>query len=610
MKLLAELQRRNVIRMAGLYLVVAWLVVQVASTMLAAFEAPPWALRALIGLLAVGFVPALVFSWVFELTAAGLKRDAEVSAAESIAPQTARRLDRAIIGVLLLALGYFAFDKFVLAPQREAALVARATGSPQAARADPANAPARIPAKSIAVLPLANEGGDADQRYFSDGLSENLITALSQFDGLKVISRNSAFQFRDTKDSSRIIGEKLGVAHLLEGSVRRQGETVRVTAALVLAVDGRAVWSERYDRPYTDLFALQDEIAAAVATALKARLVDPAIARVQDDRPPGGDLAAYNAYLQGAFEANKATPPAHAAAKALFRQAIKHDPSYALAWAALGYVQSIDAGLFLTGDALRAGMADARRSIDQALALDPDSAFAHAVDAAVLMNGELRYADAERAARRAVALSPTAFNLFNLGLARHGLGDAVGAEALYRQSLRLDPLSVGAWFWLSINLGGQGRLDEALAASERNRELQPGTTPGSAQLVFVQVLRGEADEALATARAISAGNWRDIALAMAAQGSGDEAEAERTLRYLIETAGDGSAYQIAEIHARRGEPDEVFAWLDRAWMNRDPGLRRLLTDPFIARYRSDPRFAEFCRKAGLPLPPGAAPADA
>jgi TolB-like protein/Tfp pilus assembly protein PilF len=547
---------------------------------------------------------------VFELTAAGLKRDAEVSAAESIAPQTARRLDRAIIAVLLVALGYLAFDKFVLGPRREAALVVQATATSNAARPELAGAPAAVPEKSIAVLPLDNEGGDADERYFSDGLSENLITALSQFGGLKVISRNSAFQFRDTKDSSRIIGEKLGVAHLLEGSVRRLGDTVRVNAVLVLAVDGRAVWSERYDRPYTDLFALQDEIAAAVATALKAKLIDTANVRVQDDRPPGGDLVAYNAYLQGTFQANLATPESHAKAIASFKQAIERDPRYAVAWAGLGYVQSIDAGLYGAGDAMRAGMANARRSIDQALALDPDSAFAHGVDATVLMNAELRYVDAERAALRAVALSPTSFNLFSLGLARHGLGDAAGAETLYRQALQIDPLSASNWIWLSINLAGQGRLDEAKSAVERNQELRPGQAPGVAQLVFVQVLRGKSEEALALARAMPAGIWHDVALAMAAQGSGDEAEAERTLHILIDRSADGSAYQIAEVFARRGEADKAFEWLDRAWMNRDPGLRRLLTDPFIARYRSDPRFAEFCRKAGLPLPPGAAPADA
>ena len=601
MHLLAELQRRNVIRMAGLYLVVAWLMVQVGATLLPVFEAPAWVMRVMVALLAVGFVPALVFSWVFELTPDGLKRDSAVPAEASIAPQTARRLDRAIIVVLALAVGYFAVDKFALAPAREraaAAMAVAAVREPQAP-VQPAAAPAT---PGIAVLPLANEGGAADEQYFSDGLSENLITALSQFGGLKVIGRNSSFQFRGSSEDSTTIGRKLGVSHLLEGSVRRLGDTVRIHAALVRAADGSTVWSQRYDRPYTDLFALQDEITAAVAAALKAKIVDPALAGVQDDRPPNGDLGAYNAYLKGVFEAGQATQDSHARAFAAFREAIAREPRYAHAWAALANTQSVNAGLYRTGGELRAGMANARASIAQALALAPGSAYVNAVHAGVLMNGELRYVDAELAARRAVALSPTAATLSALGLARLGVGDAPGAEDLLRQALQLDPLASTSWFWLSITLASQGKLGEARAAADRNLELRAGIAPGLAQLAFVQVLSGDHAAALATAESMPDGNWKEIALAMTAQKAGDAARADRLLQALIDSSADGSAYQVAEIFAHRGEPDQVFAWLDRALANRDPGLRRLLTDPFIAPYRDDPRFADLCRRLGLPLP--------
>jgi hypothetical protein len=201
MDFFAELGRRNVIRMAGLYLVGAWLITQVCATVLPMFGAPEWLPRCIVILLAIGFVPALVFSWVFELTPEGLKREVEVAPHASIAPQTGRRMDRAIIVVLLLALGYFAFDKFVLAQRREAAAVAAAkiVAEHKATVAEAVND------KSIAVIPLANGGGEG-QQFFSDGLSEALIIALSQFDGLKVIGRNSSFQFRDTKDNSAAIG--------------------------------------------------------------------------------------------------------------------------------------------------------------------------------------------------------------------------------------------------------------------------------------------------------------------------------------------------------------------------------------------------------------------
>ena len=271
MKFLAELRRRNVIRMAGLYLVAAWLVTQVAGTLLPMFEAPAWIARAVVVALAIGFVPAMVVAWAFELTPQGLKRDADVPASESIAPRIARRMDRAIIVVLAFALGYFAFDKFVLAPRRELAIAAEAKKAGEAT--SEAAATAKASDKSIAVLPLSNESGDKDQQYFSDGLTDDMINALMQFDSLKVIGRTSAFQFRDSKEGSAAIGAKLGVAYLLTGSVRKLGDTVRINAQLVKAADGSGVWSQSYDRPYTDLFKLQDEIAASVAGALKAKLL-------------------------------------------------------------------------------------------------------------------------------------------------------------------------------------------------------------------------------------------------------------------------------------------------------------------------------------------------
>src|SRR6476661_1413917 len=204
----AELKRRNVVRMAGLYLVGAWLLTQVTSTVLPMFGAPDWLPRSIVILLAIGFLPALIFSWVFELTPEGLKRDAEVAPEHSIAPQTARRMDRMIIVVLALALAYFAFDKFVLAPRRAGA---------------PNESAASLDSKSIAVLPFLNTSGDVANDYFSDGLSEELIAVLAKIPGLKIIGRNSSFLFKGKSGHSASIGQKLGVAQLIQGSVLRQG---------------------------------------------------------------------------------------------------------------------------------------------------------------------------------------------------------------------------------------------------------------------------------------------------------------------------------------------------------------------------------------------------
>ena len=252
MGFLSELKRRNVIRMAGLYLVGAWLITQVAATLLPVFEAPAWVMKAVVVVLAIGFFAALVFAWVFELTPEGLKRDSEVAPEQSIAPQTARRLDRMIILVLALALGFFAFDKFVLAPKREAALVADAAKTVQAARAAD-NSPASD--KSIAVLAFANMSADKDNEYFSDGVSEEILNALANVKDLKVAGRTASFYFKGRNESLAAIGKTLGVAHVLEGSVRKQGNRLRITAQLIRVGDGFHLWSDTFDGTDADVRA-------------------------------------------------------------------------------------------------------------------------------------------------------------------------------------------------------------------------------------------------------------------------------------------------------------------------------------------------------------------
>src|SRR5438477_4822093 len=261
----SELKRRNVIRAAGLYLVGAWLLTQVASTVLPMFGAPDWLPRSIVSLLAIGFIPALIFSWVFELTPQGLKRDEDVPPEESIAPQTARQMNRMIIAVLVIALGYFVFDKFVLTPRREAALIAaRPSAEPKSA----ANA------KSVAVLAFANLSDDKGSEYFSDGISEELLTVLQKIPGLHVAARTSAFSFKGKNATAQEIGQKLGVAHLVEGSVRKAGDVVRIAARLTQANTGEELWSENFTRNLKDVFAVQTELAETIVGQLRGQLTD------------------------------------------------------------------------------------------------------------------------------------------------------------------------------------------------------------------------------------------------------------------------------------------------------------------------------------------------
>src|SRR2546428_5784595 len=296
MSFFAELKRRNVIRFAGLYLVGAWLLVQVAGTVLPMFGAPDWLPRSIVILLAIGFIPALIFSWAFELTPHGLKRDEDVAPEEFIATQTARRMNRMIIAVLVLALGYFVFDKFVFTPRREAALV------PAPTSAEPKSA---ANAKSVAVLAFANLSDDKGSEYFSDGISEELLTVLQKIPGLHVAARTSAFSFKGKNATAQEIGQKLGVAHLVEGSVRKAGDVVRIAARLTQANTGEQLWSENYTRDLKDVFAVQTELAQTIVAQLRGQLTggaaDPVIQAQVQAAEKGGtkNVEAHQHYLQG-----------------------------------------------------------------------------------------------------------------------------------------------------------------------------------------------------------------------------------------------------------------------------------------------------------------------
>src|SRR5438874_3113303 len=282
----SELKRRNVLRMAGLYLVGAWLVVQVAGTVLPMFGAPEWLPRTIVVLLAIGFVPAVIFSWVFELTPEGLKRDEDVVPEQSIAPQTGRRMDRMIIVVLVLALGYFAFDKFALTPGRDAVRVANAV---------PNESKSVINAKSIAVLPFENLSRDPENAFFTNGVQDEILSHLSKVADLRVISRTSVMQYKaGAQRNLREIAQQLGVAHVVEGSVQRAANKVRVIAQLIDARNDVHLWAQTYDRDLADVFAVQSEIAKGIADQLQARL-SPAEKDAIEQRPTA-DVTAFELY--------------------------------------------------------------------------------------------------------------------------------------------------------------------------------------------------------------------------------------------------------------------------------------------------------------------------
>lgn len=575
----AELRRRNVLRAAAFYAASAWLLVQVATQVFPFFHIAEWVVRWIVVAAAIGFPIAMLFSWFYEWTPQGLQLESKIQPNESITRHTGKRLDRWIIAILALAVVLLLADKFVLRKDVETA-----------------TAPA-VPEKSIAVLPFENLSDARDELYFSDGLSEDLITALSQFAGLKVIGRNSSFQFRDSKESSQTIGAKLGVAHLLEGSVRRAADMVRISAELVSATDGSTLWSQHYDRPYKDLFKLQDDITTAVASALKTKLLN---APVQSDRPPSGNLEAYNAYLQGQFHFARDTETDYRKAIESYKAAIALDPKYALAYAALSLCETILSDYSpVTAKQI---LADARAAVDTALVLNPDLAAGHNARGVLLLFTDIDVAATEVEFKRALQLAPNDPNAkASLAQARAALGHPEAAIEPIRQAIAADPLSAG-WYSLLIgDLMAVGRLDEAEAATHAELALH-ATNGALARLSAIETLRGNAPAAVEKAEQVPAGKPRDFALANARQIGSDRGAADAALKTLIDRYADTDAYLISRTYALRKEPDKVFEWLDRAWANRDNNISILYYDPFLLRYKTDPRFAVFCKKIGLPTP--------
>src|SRR5437667_4084393 len=356
--------------MAGLYLVGAWLLTQVASTLLPAFDAPSWALRGLIITLALGFIPAMIFSWVFELTPQGLRREDDVAPERSITPQTGRRMDRTIIVVLALALGYFAFDKFVLAPRREAARVPSAV---------PNESKSVINTKSIAVLPFENLSEEKANAFFTDGVQDQILTDLSQIADLKVISRTSVMQYKSgLARNLRKIGEELGVAHVVEGSVQRAANKIRVNAQLIDARNDAHLWAKTYDRDLADVFAIETELAQLIANELQAKLSAGEKASIEEK--PTQDLVAYDFYVRATplldwvlFSSTKKKYLSQAVD--LLNQAIARDPAFLLAYCRLA---SAHDSLYFQGfDRTPARLALAKSAIDAAFRLKPDAGEAH-----------------------------------------------------------------------------------------------------------------------------------------------------------------------------------------------------------------------------------------
>jgi TolB-like protein/Flp pilus assembly protein TadD len=574
----AELKRRNVYKVAVAYGVVAWLLMQVASQIFPFFEIPNSVVRLVVLLLIIGFPIALIIAWAFEVTPQGIKRTEAADAAGQRSRGVAW-LYVVLIGAALSAGLFFA---------------GRYTAGHATSQVRKATMPSGE--KSIAVLPLINESGDPKDEYFSDGLSEELIAALAQISGLKVIGRSSSFRFKDRKEEPKTIGEKLGVSTLLDGTVRKQGDRVRIVAALVNAPDGIQVWTRTFDRQLKDIFAVQEEIARAVAESLKVTLLGTDSRSAQASATDNAE--AHNAYLQGHFHLVRRNVEDFRKAIDYYDQAIQLDPNYALA-----YAERAEAWVFmgdLTGQRPTA-YPKARTDAEKAVAIAPALAKARAALGFVLCLAEWRFAEGLPELKRAKELSPanpTANDLLARIIVYLGRFDE--AERQARQAVELDPLSTVTQGNLARVLFYVGKLDEAEAVARKAAELQPTGAGTHRFQVLIAAQRGDGDAALREAQMEPDPGFRRFELAVAHYVRGDRAAADAALADLIANAREGFAYQIAEVYALRGEKDKAFEWLQIALDDRDAGMLGLLVDPLLRGLRDDARCKNLLVKVGLP----------
>jgi serine/threonine-protein kinase len=591
MNFFSELKRRNVYKVAVAYAVVAWLLMQIASQIFPFFEIPNWAVRLVVLLLIIGFPIALIIAWAFEATPEGIKRTTTADAAGQRSRGGAW-IYVVLIGVAL-SVGLFFVGRYT---------AGRATPRPaseELQRGKQSEATMAISQKSIAVLPLLNESGDPKDEYFSDGLSEELIAALAQIGGLKVIGRSSSFRFKDRKEEPKTIGEKLGVTTLLEGTVRKQGDRVRIVAELINAADGIELWTRTFDHELKDIFAVQQEIAAAVAASLRMTLLG------SEKRPaansPTKSTEAHNAYLLGHYYFQRRNLEDYRRAVGYFDEAIRLDPDYALPYAERSEAWTLIGDLSGQG---KTTWPKARSDAEKAVAIAPTLAEAHAALGWVLYFTEWKFIEGLSELKRARELSPanpTANDLLARVIVY--LGNLDEAEKLARQAVELDPLAYQSQNNLARILWFKGKLDEADAVARKAAELQPTAASSHRWQVMVAVQRGDGETALREAHLEPDEGYRRFLTALAYYVHGDRVEADAALADLIATGRGQLDYQIADVYALRGETDKAFEWLQISYNSHDTGMLAIRVDPLLRDLRNDPRYKSLVAKMNFPETP-------
>ena len=588
MSLFTELKRRNVIRVAIAYIAGAWLLTEVSGTLFPVFGIPDWGVRFVVIVLALGFLPALIISWAYELTPEGLKREKDVVRDTSITHLTAKRLDGITIGLIVVALAFIMADRMWQSPRlavQPAPTTEAVTDNAQASEPEP-----QYPPNSIAVLPFVNMSDDSANEYFSDGISEELLNLLAKIPEFRVISRSSAFSFKGKGFDIPTVAAKLNVAYVLEGSVRKAGNQVRITAQLIDAGSDNHLWSETYDRSLDNIFAIQDEIAAAVVAQLKVKLLGTA-PTVRETDPQ-----AYALFLKGRHFLQQRTPASYEQAQSLFQQVLAIDPDYAEAWSDLGVVYTLQVNMSLRP--INEGYPMARDATNKALAINPDHAPALSMLGIIVSDYENDLATAARYIERALQLEPANTSIIRrAAILSSSLGRLDQAIALTEFMLSRDPVNHTGHYVLGMAYYQARRWDDSIASYRTALNLNPGLSIAQYNIGVNLLMKGEPQAAL-EAMQLEDSVWGRIGLPMAYHALGRKDDSDAALAALIRQDEQGSAYNIAYVQAYLGEADLAFEWLERAVVYKDAGMAEVMGEPLFANIHNDPRWLPFLESIG------------
>lgn len=564
-----ELKRRNVIKAGLAYLIVAWLITQVLSIVLPTFEAPPYILKSALLILLIGFPVWIVFSWIYEFTPKGIKKTIDIEPDVSIMPKTGSRLNKVIIFALSLAVIILVIERITNKPVKVL----------------------NLGEKSIAVLAFADMSPEKDHEYFSDGISEELLNILVKIPELKVISRTSSFSYKNKNLTATEIGKELHVSHILEGSIRKAGNTIRITAQLINTNDGSHVWSQTYDRNLDSIFKIQDEIAGEVSKKLELSLLG------NSKRTNTPVTEAYNLYLQANHLTRQNTKESYILAEEIVKKAIAIDSNYSDAWDLLGSIYNTGSYNFNIGD-VKENIAKGIKAVEKAIELDPYSADAYA-SLASLKERIWKFEESARYMNRALELEPN--NAVIIGTAAlHTFGDIEKSVELIKKSIKLDPLVYTNFFNLGFAYYRLGRLEEAMEAFNKFTLYYPNSQILHYMKGQVLLAQGKKEEALEEFKQEKHEFFSPYGMNFILYAMGNESKSKDVFKEFLEKFSLTDPANTADLYAFRGDYDKAFEYLNKAYEIKDPVLIEALSYPAFKPMYKDPRWKTFIKKINLP----------